>query len=284
MENRVARSLERILARARPKLSRLPRLSALIEGEGGGESRPALESLLISSLSSSGDEGMMSSVEHHETLALWHLLGRRAAELTCSAAEGARFVEELFDAFEEDEPSERQAPGEEVTSSEPVGAPSELARRALLGAYLEGFVLQREEIARGAHERSALDALRLRSIEEGVDLLILAGRFAHPALSERLEGFGRELFRRESQTLIVDLGGLDTPRLHRDGLRELIAVAEAIGVEICIVDDRGEASAILGREAFASLAEAIMSCREGRSFGGSFRSRIRRLWRANEPN
>lgn len=281
MENRVARSLERILARARPKLSRLPRLSALIEGEGGGESRPALESLLISSLTSTDEEAMMSGVEHHETLALWHLLGRRAAELTCSAAEGARFVEDLLDAFEEDE---RHASGEEATPREPVGALSELARRALLGAYLEGFVLQREEIARGAHERSALDALTLRSIDEGVDLLILAGRFAHPALSERLEGFGRELFRRESQTLIMDLGGLAAPRLHRDGLRELIAVAETIGVEIRIVDDRGEASAILGREASASLAEAIMSCREGRSFGGSFRSRIRRLWRANEPN
>lgn len=309
MDHRIARSLEVLLARARPKVSALPRLSHLVEGEGGGESRPALESLLLA-LSAPRDEGRKNAI-HHETLVLWHLLGRRAAELSASAAEGARFVDELLDAFDEgetdlqveydaeveaDEANHRERPkaagrandgdsaGAESAVLLPVGALGKHARRSLFAAYLEGFSLRREEIARGELEQSALGAIRLLTLGDGIELLALGGRYPHPELGERLEALGRELFRRDTKALLLELTRLESPRIHRDGLKEFIAVAEAIGVHVRLIDERGECGTLLGRVPEKSLVEALRRSRELRGPMTLLRSRIRGFWRANEPS
>lgn len=275
-----ARSLQRILERALPEIAALPRLGALIAGDmgnAGGESRPALESLLASLELAPPGAADLGSVEYHETLALWHLLGRRAGERSSSGAEAVRFVEALLDAIDEQGEAEKQS-----------GALSLSARRTIVGAYLEGFVLEREERARLELERSALGSLELRELGEGVALLVLAGSYPHPELGAKLESFGRELFQREARALIVDGGSLNAPRLHLDGIRELVAVAEAIGVYIALVDGRGELGALLGRPSkttlSAALTEALERSRDGRRFVGALRSRLRGFWRAGQPS
>lgn len=293
-----ARSLQRILERALPEIAALPRLGALIAGDAentagsanaGGESRPALESLLASLELAPPGAADLGSVEYHETLALWHLLGRRAGERSSSGAEAVRFVEALLDAIDAVDASElSESAGEESEAKKGSIALSLSARRTIVGAYLEGFVLEREERARLELERSALGSLELRELGEGVALLVLAGSYPHPELGAKLESFGRELFQREARALIVDGGSLNAPRLHLDGIRELVAVAEAIGVYIALVDGRGELGALLGRPSkttlSAALTEALERSRDGRRFVGALRSRLRGFWRAGQPS
>jgi len=159
------------------------------------EARPAVESLDMALSLDTADD--IRSLGHHESLAMFSLLGRRLARLGASVLLAHRIAPTLLDAF---------ASRAELSAS---------VREGLELACLEGFVLGREEaVADEAAERAAR-AMPSGRVAEGVHLLVLAGLHEDEVLTERIEAFGRELHRGDAQSCVIELSTLEEPSPRR---------------------------------------------------------------------
>ena len=208
------------------------------------EARPAVESLdMALCLDTARD---IRSLGHHESLAMFALLGRRAASLNISVPVAHRLAPAILDAFER-----------------PV-APE--VREGLVLACLDGFVRGREERVREERAARAAGALPSGEIVEGVRLLVLAGEHEADALTLRIEEFGRELMRTDARACVVDVSTLLDPDLRRAAaLAAVEETARMLGVT-CSYAGVGEgwgaafeeAGIDRGHESFhESLADAV---------------------------
>jgi len=167
---------------------------ALLENVAA-EARPAVESLDMALRLDTADD--IRSLGHHESLAMFSLLGRRLASTGGSVLMAQRIGPALLDAF-----GPERAVGMSV-------------RDGLQLALLEGFVLGREEkVAEDAAVRAA-KAMPSGRIAEGVHLLVLAGLHESEVLRERIEAFGRELHRGDARSCVVELSTLMEPNPRR---------------------------------------------------------------------
>lgn len=159
------------------------------------EARPAVESLDMALSLDTADD--IRSLGHHESLAMFSLLGRRLARIGASVVLAHRLAPTLLDAF----PEERAV------------VPS--VREGLELACLEGFVLGREEKVADEAAARAAEAMPSARIAEGVHLLVLAGLHEADVITERVEEFGRELHRADARACIVELSTLADPDPRR---------------------------------------------------------------------
>ncbi|MBO6937206.1 MAG: hypothetical protein JJ863_19705 [Deltaproteobacteria bacterium] len=159
------------------------------------EARPAVESLDMALSLDTADD--IRSLGHHESLAMFSLLGRRLARIGASVLLAHRIAPTLLDAF----------------ASE--GELSASVRDGLELACLEGFVLGREEqVADDAAQRAAR-AMPSGRVADGVHLLVLAGLHESEVLTERIEEFGRELHRGDAQSCVIEVSTLAEPSPRR---------------------------------------------------------------------
>ncbi len=188
---------EAILAQAMERLrGRLPfeadkALVQTIEAEA----RPAVESLEMALSLDTADD--IRSLGHHESLAMFSLLGRRLARIGASVLLAHRIAPTLLESF----------------ATERAISPS--VRDGLELACLEGFVLGREEKVADAAARRAAKAMPSGRVADGVHLLVLGGLHEAEVLTERIEEFGRELHRADAQSCVVELSTLLEPSPRR---------------------------------------------------------------------
>ncbi|MCB9603621.1 MAG: hypothetical protein H6721_29720 [Sandaracinus sp.] len=186
------------------------------------EARPAVASLHFAlSVEVEGDE---ASLEHHEGLAMIHLLGRRAAVLGISPFSAAQVVDALAVAF-----AERLR-----------ALPSRL--HALLAATLiEGFVRGREEVVHEASRAKAAASQPTFCLAPGCHAWIVCGDLAPEALEARGNELARELFAKEARVALLDVGALIEPdRAHAAALAETVAGARVVGVPVHVARPSSE--------------------------------------------
>ena len=159
------------------------------------EARPAVESLDMALSLDTADD--IRSLGHHESLAMFSLLGRRLARIGASVVLAHRIAPTLLDAF---------APERELSAS---------VRDGLELACLEGFVLGREEKVADEAARTAAKAMPSGRVADGVHLLVLGGLHEAEVLTERIEEFGRELHRGDAQSCVIELSTLMEPNPRR---------------------------------------------------------------------
>ncbi|MAQ19892.1 MAG: hypothetical protein CMN30_34445 [Sandaracinus sp.] len=156
------------------------------------DARPAVESLdMALRLDTAAD---IRALGHHESLAMFALLGRRAASLDVSVPVAHHLAPAILDAFDAVAPT---------------------VREGLELACLEGYVRGREERVREVHAQRAAEALPSGELVEGIRLLSLAGDHEAEVLTARIEEFGRELMRTDARACVVDLSALLDPDLRR---------------------------------------------------------------------
>ena len=201
------------------------------------EARPAVESLEMALSLETADD--IRSLGHHESLAMFSLLGRRAARLDVSVMVAHRLVPAILDAFE----TERTvAPG---------------VREGLVLASLDGYVRGREERLRETLAEKAAKALPSARLADGVHLLVLAGDHEAEVLTERVEAFGRELHKGDARACVVELSGLQSPDARRAAA--VLAADESarmLGV-VCVFAGVGEAWRSAIAEAGVEHDEAV---------------------------
>lgn len=190
-EERAERILARALATLRAGLPFDPDPSLLETIES--EARPAVASLDMALSLDTADD--IRSLGHHESLAMFSLLGRRLARVGASVLVAQRVAPSLLDAFEP--------------------APRASVREGLELACLEGFVLGREEQVATEHAERAARAMPSARVADGVHLLVLAGLHESEVLTERIEAFGRELHRGDARACVVELSTLMEPSPRR---------------------------------------------------------------------
>lgn len=212
-ERRVARTTDVILDRFETLLGR--RLSfaedrALLP-ELAAEARPAVFSLHFAlSVEVESDEG---SIQHHEALAMIHLLGRRTAVLGLSPFSAAQIVDALADAF----------------AAVFRAIPDRL--RGLLAATLfEGFVRGREEAVSDRARARAGEALVTLSLVPGCFAWVLAGDLDAEAIEVRGNELARRLFASEARALVIDVSKLLAPdRALAAAIAEVVASVRMVG-------------------------------------------------------
>lgn len=223
-ELRVERVTAEILARFEAALTtRLPfRDDRARVPELGREARPAVASLHFAlSVEVEGDE---SSLEHHEGLAMIHLLGRRAAVLGISPFSAAQIVDALVDAL---------VSGMGAGSTEPPRTfPMRL--RELLGATLiEGFVRGREEVVAERARKTSAASLPSFRFAPDCYALVLAGDLDAEAIEARGNELAREVFAAQARAVVLEVSKLVAPdRSHAAAIAETTASARVVGVPV----------------------------------------------------
>ena len=174
------------------------------------EMRPAVEALEMAlALDTAAD---VRSLGHHESLAMFCLLGRRAASLAITPMAAHQLAPAILKAF---------TPDRKIVAE--VG-------RTLALACLEGYVAGREDELREALGREAGAHLPSHRVAEGVLLLTLCGRHDAERISERAQEFGRELHGADASACVVDIGALVEPDLRRAAaVLEVDAAARMLG-------------------------------------------------------
>ncbi len=176
------------------------------------EARPAADALRLAlTLHTQDDE---TSLEHHEGLAMIHLLGRRAATLGATPSALTCLVPTLADALRETG---------EARSLELVL--SEAMRLRLTATCWEGYVRGREERTEQVLRTRAATAMPTLELAPGCVALILAGAHEPAVLVERARVFGRTMFAAEAKACVVDISRLFDP--HRSRAAAILEVASA---------------------------------------------------------
>jgi hypothetical protein len=252
-ELRVERVTESILARFEAALvGRLPFADDRARvPELGREARPAVASLHFAlSVEVEGDE---ASIEHHEGLAMIHLLGRRAAVLGISPFSAAQIVDALGVAF----------------SEELRAFPARL-RELLSATLIEGFVRGREEVVADRARATAAGSLPSFRFAPGCYALVLAGDLDAEAIEARGNAFAREVFAAEARAAVLEVSKLVGPdRSHAAALAETVASARVVGVMVLVA---GPSSAL--REMLRDLGFAAEQLHDGFESASRAASRI----------
>lgn len=222
------------------------------------EAQPAAHALLFAlTVEVAADE---SSLEHHEGIAMVHLLGRRAALLGASPAAATALVPALLAALED----------------EALRCPDGFAQ-LLASTCVEGFVRGREERLRDAMAGAAADAQPTLEVLPACRALVLCGDHEPERLAGRAEAFGRELFASEARVAIVDISALRGPDRHRAAavadVREACAL---LGARFLVAGADAE-----WREALADASVPEEACVP--TFGDALDAALRTLGLALRP-
>lgn len=179
------------------------------------EARPAVHAVLFAV--GSDRAGDTNSLEHHESLAMLTLLGRKVALLGGTPSAALCVVPALCDAFESCE----------------VRVPAGV-NAALNSVLMEGFVRGREEAVDERHRRSLAKATGALRVCEGVLLLRFVGRLDPDAIVAVGEDFARRLFSTEAVSCVVDVSSLEgTTSRHARAVFAIDEAARMLGVR-CI--------------------------------------------------
>lgn len=264
LENEAEAAAEAILSRWQTGFEARALFAAdrALAGELRHEARPTVHALLLGEALDTVEEP--TSLEHHEAIAMTSLLGRRVAVLGVTPSSARRVLPALLAAFAE---TENPVPG---SLGETLG-----------DAFFEGYVrggLERREDERLA---AAAEAQPTLDLGDGLLALVLVGEHDPERLMERVEEFGRELFRREARACIVDLSGMGRPsRALAHVVFGVDASARMLGLRVrftgvdelwreLLVDVAGDPELIAVEPSFGA---ALAASREK----GGVRERIRR--------
>jgi len=238
-----------------------------IAEELAAEVRPAAEALrFATTMATTADE---ISLDHHESLAMVHLLGRRAAIQGLTPMGAFLLVPCLLHAL---------------------GGPPlpEAYVQALQVSCQEGYVRGREEALAARLAERAVRAIPTLPLASDLAALILVGDHEASALRARGEAFAREVFGAQGAGALVDIGGLLEPERSRGAaVLEIVERLATVGIPTAVsgVDERW-------REVFADLdapegalferfdqALASILASTGRVIQRRFPARLRRLLR-----
>lgn len=255
----------------------LERLRAAVTFEGdraiaedlATEARPAAEALhFATTMATTGDE---TSLDHHESLAMVHLLGRRAALRGLTPLGAFKLVPCLLEA---------------IGASGSGGLPPRYVE-ALEVSCVEGYVRGREEAVAARLAERAARAMPTLPVAEGVRALILAGDHEAAALQERGEQFAREVFGAGGSAAIVDISGLLDPDRSRGAtVLETLERLTTVGIAAALsgVTERwrevlGDLDGARGAHLFARFEEALahVLAADGRAIRRGLPSRLRSL-------
>ena len=176
------------------------------------EARPAMHALLHAATNERVDD--LASLEHHETLAMVTLLGRRVGILGASPTAMLTVVPSLLESA--------RAQGLELAGS---------IDEALTTAFAEGYVRGREERLHADHAERALAAAPIVPIAPGCLALVASGDHDPDTLEALVEAFGRRLLNEDARACIVDLSTLTgTSRAHAAAILSADATAKMLGV------------------------------------------------------
>lgn len=190
------------------------------------EARPAAHALRDALLATEEDPAAFEPhrLDHHEGMAMIHLLGRRAAIVGASPGAATLLTDRLA----------------EVLGTHTGRALPAAFVEALRGACVEGFVRGHEETLRERFESQAAEALIAAPLAPGCWWLSLAGAHAAETIAERSRAFGRELFGAEARAAVLNLRGLSpVDRGMAAAVLEALAAGQTVGAEVHLagVDD-----------------------------------------------
>ncbi len=197
---------EDALARFRASaVSALP-LRAALADELAAEARPAVHALLFAT--SSDRMGDLESLEHHETLAMVTLLGRKLALLGGTPTAALRLTRTLLAAVRD------TGWGVPPSLDEPLAT-----------VAVEGYVRGREERLRTDAAKDAVDRIPIVALAEGCLAVFPRGDYDPDRLEPAMDGLGRRLFREEATVCLVVLDGLEG--LSPAAARALLSIDES---------------------------------------------------------
>jgi len=248
----------RILARWTASAGARSELLARIVEETKDDARPAIESALFVVEMGRGADPL--SLELHEAAAMWTLLGRHLATHATTATATLDYADSILRALD--------AEGFWVDAS---------VRASLIAVFTEGYVLAREEQARESAESEQLAALVPRTIGEGIELLVLTGPYDAGRLAEALEEWVRDVFRRGTRVVVIDVLGARNLAAVERAIREACLVLVSLGVEIIVAGEARD----LPREAHlvSSFDEALSAALSAREISNLAFARVKRLFR-----
>ncbi len=215
----------------------------LVRADLRDEARPTAHALIFAlTMESALDE---TSLEHHECVAMTNLLGRRAALLGASPTTAAAIVNELCRAIGE------------------IVKPIPLEYVETLSASLaEGYARGLRE-AESSRLMSAFGA-HLPVLQVGeVRVYTLAGPLPVDLVQERLEAWGKEIFRSEIPAVVLDISGLPLGSESMAAtIAELDAAATVGGARCAFSGVRAEWKVLIEAQSkglllFESLSKAL---------------------------
>lgn len=178
------------------------------------EARPIVDVFLATAPIVFRDGGVLP-LEHHESLALLTLLGRRSGMAGITPTALLAMVDALFAAC----------------AAEGVRLEGSRLERTFRAACLEGYVAGKEE---SLDERASIRAARsiaMVSVAPRCLALFVAGLHEPARLRETAERFGRWLLESDAMACIVDLSALEDPSPDRAGeVFSVLASARLLGV------------------------------------------------------
>ncbi len=191
--------------------SRLP-LRAALADDLACEARPAVHALLFATANERVEDP--ESLEHHETLAMITLLGRRLALLGGTPTAALRLVPTLLAAVRE------------ANWPVPPGLDESLTTVAV-----EGFVRGREERILAEAAKDAVDRIPVVALADGCLAVLPRGRYDSEHLEAAMEELGRRMFREEVSVVLVVLDGLaDVTAATARALLSIDEYARTLGV------------------------------------------------------
>jgi hypothetical protein len=178
-------------------VSALPLRAALAE-ELAVEARPTVSALLVAT--SHGRVDDTESLEHHETLALLTLLGRKLALLGGTPTAALRLAPTLLRAVRDAGWALPPSLDEPLTT-----------------LAVEGYVRGREERIHGDAAKDAVDRIHTVALAEGCLAVFPKGSYEPDLLEAAMEELGRRMFRQEASVCLVVLDGVSnvTPAMAR---------------------------------------------------------------------
>lgn len=206
---------DRILARMREALARVPLRSAYVDALDV-EARPAVQALLFALGTDRAED--VNSLEHHETTAMFALLGRAFAFDGTTPTGAASVVPAILDGFR----------------GEGLLVPGSLDR-ALGLVFLEGYVRGREERIRADSASRALDSVTLIRVAPKVGVVAVRGAHEPEALLARLESIAREAFAAELEACVVDPGPREPGDAVLAPILDFASLLATVGTEVIVV-------------------------------------------------
>jgi hypothetical protein len=233
-------------------------LRQLVE-ETSTDARPALESALF--VVELGRDAEPSTLELHEAAAMWTLLGRLLGSHATTATAALEYAASILRAIE--------------ACGHPV-APA--VRATLVGVFIEGYVLTREEHVRTSLEAEHLASLVPRRVGDGIELLVLDGPYEATGLAAALEAWVRDLFRSGTRVAVIDLLGARELETIGRPLREACLVLVSLGVETVLVGELASVDLPIEVKRASSFEDALVFALSARDLSSFAMARMRRLF------
>ncbi len=233
------------------------------------EARPAAEALhFATTMNTTADE---ASLDHHESLAMVHLLGRRAALQGLTPMGALKIVPCLLEA---------------VVAAGSISVPPRYME-ALQTSCIEGYVRGREEAVATRLAERAARAIPTLPVVRDICALVLAGDHEAAILQQRGEDFTREIFNSAGVGAIVDITGLlDPDRSRAAAVLEILERLATIGVPAAlsgvterwreVLRDLQGAEGVAFFERFDEALAHVLAA-SGRTVRRSLRARLRDL-------